>query len=175
MAFTALDVKKLREMTGCGMMDCKKALTESAGDIEKAVEYLREKGLAAAAKKAGRIAAEGIVAAVTEGNVAVVIEVNAETDFVAKNDKFLNMVDSFAKTVIAQNPADTDALLNCKAIGTDSTVEEVLREKILTIGENMKIRRFVRYEGTTATYIHAGGKIGVMVKFDTDLAANPKF
>lgn len=175
MAFTAQDVKTLRERTGCGMMDCKKALTESGGDMEKAIEFLREKGLAAAAKKSGRIAAEGIVTAVVEGNVGVVLEVNAETDFVAKNDQFLNMVDTFAKTVIAANPADVDALAECKAVGTENTVAEVLRENILTIGENMKIRRFARYEGDVVTYVHGGGRIGVMVRFATDVAGKDGF
>ncbi len=175
MAFTAQDVKTLRERTGCGMMDCKKALTESGGDMEKAIEFLREKGLAAAAKKSGRIAAEGIVTAIVEGNVGVVLEVNAETDFVAKNDQFLNMVDTFAKTVIAANPADVDALAECKAVGTENTVAEVLRENILTIGENMKIRRFARYEGDVVTYVHGGGRIGVMVRFATDVAGKDGF
>lgn len=175
MAFTAQDVKTLRERTGCGMMDCKKALGESGGDMEKAIEFLREKGLAAAAKKSGRVAAEGIVTAVVEGNVGVVLEVNAETDFVAKNDQFLNMVDSFAKTIIAANPADVDALAECKVVGSDNTVAEVLRENILTIGENMKIRRFARYEGNVVTYTHGGGRIGVMVKFDTDVASHADF
>ena len=178
MAFTAQDVKTLREITGCGMMDCKKALTETNGDQEKAIELLREKGLAAAAKKAGRIAAEGIVKAYvdTAKKVGVVIEVNAETDFVAKNADFQAFVDTCAQTVVEQNPADVDALLACKACGSEMTIADLTTEKIQTIGENIKIRRFTRYEGDVATYIHAGGSIGVMVKFDTDVAAaNPGY
>ena len=174
MAFTAKDVAALRERTGCGMMDCKKALTEANGDMDKAIEFLREKGLAAAAKKAGRIAAEGLVYAYENGNVGVVIEVNAETDFVAKNDSFVAFVETCAKTVAEQKPADVAALLECKASGADETVADLLREKILTIGENMNIRRFARYEGHLVTYIHGGGRIGVMVNFDTDDATASK-
>ncbi|MEF9852917.1 MAG: translation elongation factor Ts [Hydrogenoanaerobacterium sp.] len=176
MAFTAKDVQALRERTGCGMMDCKKTLTEADGDMEKAIELLREKGLAAAAKKAGRIAAEGMVAAYVDEakKIGVVIEVNAETDFVAKNDKFKAFVDNCAKTVAEQNPADVEALLACKASGLDETIEEELREKILTIGENMKVRRFERYEGDIVTYVHGEGRIGVMVLFDADAAVSAK-
>ncbi|MBC8569718.1 translation elongation factor Ts [Zongyangia hominis] len=176
MAFTASDVKALRERTGCGMMDCKKALSQTDGDMDKAIEILREKGLAAAAKKATRIAAEGLVYALVDDakKVGVMIEVNAETDFVAKNSDFVAMVDSFAKTAIEENPADVDALLKCKAAGSDMTVEEVLRDKILVIGENMKVRRFARLEGELCTYIHGGGRIGVMVKFDVDSAVAAK-
>lgn len=171
MAFTALDVKNLREATGCGMMDCKKALTDADGDFDKAVELLREKGLAAAAKKAGRIAAEGLVAAVLDPaqKAGVVIEVNSETDFVGKNADFVAFVNACAQTVLEQNPADLDALMACTIAGGSDTVEAVLRDKILTIGENIKIRRFIRYEGTLQSYIHGGGKIGVLVKFDTDV------
>jgi elongation factor Ts len=175
--FSAKDVQTLRERTGVGMMDCKKALTEASGDMDKATELLREKGLAAAAKKAGRIAAEGIVLCVTENNVSVAVEVNSETDFVAKNADFVAFVTAVAKTVANENPADVDALLPLKLNGSDMTVEEALRDKILVIGENMKIRRFARYEGVTATYIHGGGRIGVMVGFeaDADLAGNEAF
>ena len=175
MAFTAQDVKNLREQTGCGMMDCKKALTESGGDFDKAVEYLREKGLAAAQKKAGRIAAEGMVYATVCGKVGVVVEVNAETDFVAKNDMFQTFVKDVANVVAEQNPADVEALLACK-MGED-TVEAALKEKILVIGENIKIRRFERYEGVCAAYIHAGGTHAVLVGFDTsdEIAAKPEF
>ena len=175
MAFTAQDVKNLREQTGCGMMDCKKALTESGGDFDKAVEYLREKGLAAAQKKAGRIAAEGMVYATVCGKVGVVVEVNAETDFVAKNDMFQAFVKDVANVVAEQNPADVEALLACK-MGED-TVEATLKEKILVIGENIKIRRFERYEGVCAAYIHAGGTHAVLVGFDTsdEIAAKPEF
>ncbi len=177
MAFTAKDVAALREKTGCGMMDCKKALTETDGDMEKAIDFLREKGLAAAAKKASRIAAEGTVYTASENGVAVVIEVNAETDFVAKNVDFMDFVALCAKTVIAENPADVEALLASKAVGTENTVQEVLTEKIQTIGENIKIRRFVRYEGITESYVHMGGKIGVLAKFNTsdEIAAKPEF
>ena len=159
-------VKELRETTGCGMMDCKKALTEADGNMDKAIELLREKGLAAAEKKAGRIAAEGIVSDYVDGNVGVIIEVNSETDFVAKNAEFQAFVKGVAKVVCEQNPADTDALLKLK-FDDANTVEEALREKILTIGENMNIRRFARYEGAVATYIHGGGRIGVMVKAES--------
>lgn len=177
MAFTAADVKNLRERTGCGMMDCKKALAETDGDMEKAIEFLREKGLAAAAKKAGRIAAEGLVVSVidAEKKVGVVLEVNAETDFVAKNEKFVSFVDDVAKTVIAENPADVDALLAAKCAGSSMTVQDELTEKIQTIGENMKVRRFVRMEGDLVAYVHGGGRIGVLVKFDTDVAGKEGF
>lgn len=177
MAFTALDVKNLREQTGCGMMDCKKALTESGGDFEKAVEYLREKGLAAAAKKAGRIAAEGMVYAAADAakKVGVVIEVNAETDFVAKNEMFRNFVKDLAQIVMDKNPADVDALLKCELNGRD--VDAELKDKILVIGENIKIRRFERFEGHCAAYVHGGGTHGVLVSFATsdDVAAKPEF
>jgi len=178
MAFTAKDVQNLREKTGCGMMDCKKALTEAGGDMDRAIELLREKGLAAQAKKASRIAAEGVVYTYVDEakKVGVVIEVNAETDFVAKNDSFQAFVASCAKVVADQNPADVEALMACKN-DEGVTVEEALREKILTIGENMKIRRFERYEGEVVTYVHGGGRIGVMVKFEADeaVAANEGF
>ena len=179
MAFTAKDVAALRKKTGCGMMDCKKALTEANGDMDAAIDFLREKGLAAATKKAGRIAAEGVAYACTNeaGNVGVAIEVNAETDFVAKNADFQNFVKTCADTVMAQNPADVDALLTCKAADSELTVDELLKEKILTIGENLKIRRFVREEGALVSYIHGGGRIGVLVKFETspEVAAKEGF
>ncbi len=177
MAFTAKDVKDLRERTGCGMMDCKKALTETDGDMDKAIEILREKGLAAAAKKAGRIAAEGLVVSVVDKakKVGVVLEVNAETDFVAKNDQFVTFVNSVAQTIIDNNPADVAELENLTMSGSDRTVGEELRDKILTIGENMKIRRFERMEGDLVAYVHGGGRIGVMVKFDTDVADKEGF
>lgn len=177
MAFTAQDVKALREKTGCGMMDCKKALTEANGDMDAAVDFLREQGLAKQAKKSGRIAAEGVAFACTndDNTVGVVIEINAETDFVAKNADFQAFVKTCAMTVIEQNPADVDALLTCTAFGASKTVAELLQEKVLTIGENIKIRRFARYEGHVVTYIHAAGRIGVMVKFDTDVADKEGF
>ena len=164
-------------MTGCGMMDCKKALTEADGDMDKAVDILREKGLAASQKKAGRIAAEGTVYALVEDNMGVVIEVNAETDFVAKNAEFMAFVDTCAKTVIEKNPADVEALLAETAAGTEMTVDALLKEKILVIGENIKIRRFEKYEGAVVTYVHGGGRIGVMVRFDTtdEVAAKAEF
>ena len=178
MAFTAQDVKDLREKTGCGMMDCKKALTASDGDVEKAIEFLREKGLAAAAKKSGRVAAEGVVCTMVdhEKKVGVVIEVNSETDFVGKNADFVSFVETCAKTVIDENPTDVEALMNCKLAGSDMTVDAALKDKILTIGENLKIRRFTRYEGDVVSYTHGGGRIGVLVKFELDgVAANDAF
>ena len=161
--FTASDVKELRERTGCGMMDCKKALTESNGDMEKAIEFLREKGLAAATKKAGRIAAEGIVTTYVsdDATVASIIEVNSETDFVAKNADFQAFVANLAKIVADENPADVENFMTMK-YDDAMTVEAALQDKILTIGENMKIRRFARYEGKVASYVHGGGKIGVL-------------
>ncbi len=177
MAFTAKDVKALREKTGCGMMDCKKALTQADGDMEKAIDFLREQGLAKQAKKSGRIAAEGVAFAKTsaDGKIGVVIEVNAETDFVAKNADFQAFVETCADTVIEQNPADVDALLACTASGSTETVDALLKEKVLTIGENIKIRRFTRFEGNVVAYVHAGGRIGVIVNFDTDVAYNDAF
>ena len=164
MAFTAADVKTLREMTGVGMMDCKKALAASDGDMDKAVEYLREKGLAASAKKAGRIAAEGMAFATVIDGVGVVVEVNAETDFVGKNEKFVDFVKGVAATVAKEAPADMDALMACKYNGTDLTVEQQQQEMVLVIGENIKVRRFARFaDGVSVPYIHAGGKIGVLV------------
>ena len=164
MAFTAADVKTLREMTGVGMMDCKKALAASDGDMDKAVEYLREKGLAASAKKAGRIAAEGMAFADVIDGVGVVVEVNAETDFVGKNEKFVNFVKGVAATVAANKPADLEALMACKFNGTDLTVEQQQQEMVLVIGENIKVRRFAFFtDGVSVAYVHAGGKIGVLV------------
>ena len=164
MAFSALDVKKLREITSCGMMDCKKALTETDGDMDKAVEYLREKGLATAAKKAGRIASDGIVKVYMNDakSVAVLLEVNSETDFVAKNDEFLGFVENVAKVVAEKNPKDVDAL-KAEAMG-EGTVEDALTALIAKIGENMKIRRFIRFEGNVCSYSHGEGRIGVIVK-----------
>lgn len=177
MAFTAQDVKNLREQTGCGMMDCKKALTASNGDMDAAIDFLREKGLAAATKKAGRIAAEGMAYSYVDGSVGVAVEVNAETDFVAKNADFQAFVKTVAETVAAVNPADMDALLAAQAVGHDMSVEDLRKEKVLTIGENIKIRRFQRYDGVVVSYIHMGGKIAVLVKFDTsaEVAAKAEF
>ena len=173
MAFTAKDVKELREMTGCGMMDCKKALTETDGDKDKAVEYLREKGLATAAKKSGRIAAEGIVKAYVDGNVGVLVEVNSETDFVAKNDKFQGYVAQVAEQVMETEAADVEAFLaETWKFDTTKTVNEALAAQIAVIGENMNIRRFAKVEeanGFVASYTHMGGKIGVLVDVETDV------
>ncbi|MDD3766254.1 MAG: translation elongation factor Ts [Eubacteriales bacterium] len=172
---TAAKVKELRERTGSGMMDCKKALTEAGGDMEKAIELLREKGLATAAKKAGRIAAEGVVNVTVEGNVGVIVEVNAETDFVAKNEEFQNFVASVTKQIMQTNPKDVEELLAQKSIDDDNiTISEMLTEKISTIGENMNIRRFARFEGVNMGYVHGGGRIGVLVQFDVDEAASEK-
>lgn len=176
-SFTAKDVKALREQTGCGMMDCKKALVEADGDMEKAVDFLREQGLAKQAKKASRVAAEGMAFAMTteDHKKGVVIEVNAETDFVAKNADFQAFVNTCAQTVIDNNPADVEALLACNASGSDKTVSELLQEKVLVIGENIQIRRFKLMEGACVAYVHAGGVIGVLVNFKTDLADKPEF
>ena len=169
MAFTAADVKTLREMTGVGMMDCKKALTASDGDMDKAVEFLREKGLAASAKKAGRVAAEGMAYAAVIDGVGVVVEVNAETDFVAKNDKFVDFTKNLAKVVADENPADVEALMACKYNGTDLTVEQQQQEMVLVIGENIKVRRFARYDtGLNVPYVHMGGRIAVLVNLETE-------
>ena len=174
MAITASMVKELREMTGAGMMDCKKALSATEGDMDKAVEFLRENGLAKAEKKAGRIAAEGIVATniSADGKVAAIVEVNSETDFVAKNDTFQTFVADVAAQVAANDYADVDALLaDAWAKDTSKTVKEQLASMVATIGENMNIRRFAKIvanEGVVASYIHAGGKIGVLVEAKTD-------
>ena len=175
MAITAAMVKELREMTGAGMMDCKKALTATDGDMEKAVEFLREKGLATAQKKAGRVAAEGLVATTLtdDAKKAVVVEVNAETDFVAMNEKFQNYVAEVAAQALTTTAADIDAFLaEPWAADTSKTVNEALAAQIAVIGENMNIRRFeqvVEENGFVASYIHAGGKIGDLVDVETDV------
>lgn len=168
MTFTAQDVKTLREKTGVGMMECKKALTEANGDMDKAIDYLRERGLAAAQKKATRIAAEGVVLSYADdpAKKGVVIEVNSETDFVAKNEKFVNFVTDCAKTIIETGVSTVEELNAAEYMGTGRTVTETLNDLILAIGENMKIRRFEVMEGNLATYVHAGGSVGVMVSFD---------
>ena len=166
MAFTAADVKKLREMTNVGMMDCKKALTETDGDMDKAVEWLREKGLAKAAKKAGRIAAEGMAYATVceKCGVGAMVEVNCETDFCAKSAPFVQFVKDICQVVLENNPADVEAIKDCTYPGTELKVSEVLPEKVMSIGENLQIRRFARFDkNTTVSYVHAGGKIGVLV------------
>ncbi|MBR3868369.1 MAG: elongation factor Ts [Clostridia bacterium] len=174
MAFTAKDVQALREKTGVGMMDCKKALVETDGDIDKAIDILREKGLASAAKKASRVAAEGIVATCSDATAGALVEINCETDFVAKGAPFVELSAKVAKTVLAAKPADVEALLATKAVDSDKTVEEEVQEVFLALRENMKVRRFAVVEGHTATYIHAGGSVGVIVAFDTDDATAAK-
>ena len=167
MAFTAADVKKLREMTNVGMMDCKKALSENDGDMDKAIEWLREKGLAKAAKKSSRIAAEGMAYATVENGVGVVVEVNAETDFASKTPLFVDFVKDIAKVVAADAPADIEGLKNCKYPGSELTVGEMIPEKVMVIGENIQIRRFARFpENFSVAYVHAGGKIGVLVNLE---------
>ena len=172
MAFTALDVKKLREMTNVGMMDCKAALAATDGDMDKAVDWLREKGLAKAAKKADRIAAEGVAYATVVDGVGVVIEVNSETDFAAKTDAFMDLVKNLATAVAEQNPADVEALKACTYPGTNLTVTEIMQEKVMSIGENMQIRRFNRFAtGTSVAYVHMGGSHGVLVNLEADVDA----
>ncbi|MGN0487298.1 MAG: translation elongation factor Ts [Acutalibacteraceae bacterium] len=176
MAFTAKDVQNLREKTGVGMMDCKKALVEADGDFDKAMDILREKGLASAAKKASRVAAEGVVVAYNDkaNKVGVLVEVNCETDFVAKNPEFVALAKAVAKTVAEKNPADVEAL-NAEIIADGTvTVAEAVQELFLKIRENMSVRRFVRVAGVVETYIHAGGSVGVMVEFDADDAVAAK-
>ena len=164
MAFTAQDVKKLREMTNVGMMDCKKALQATDGDMDKAVDWLREKGLAKAAKKADRVAAEGVAYATVVDGVGVIIEVNSETDFAAKTDAFMDLVKNLAVVVAKQNPADVEALKACTYPDSELTVTEIMQEKVMSIGENMQIRRFARFpENTSVAYVHAGGTHGVLV------------
>ena len=176
MAFTAKDVAELRKQTGCGMMDCKKALTDANGDFEAAIKILREKGMAAVSKKADRIAAEGIVDILTIDNVTAMVEVNSETDFVAKNAVFQQFVKDVLATIIKNKPADVDALMTCAIEGEDEgTVTDALASKTGTIGEKLSIRRFVIVEGDVATYIHNKGETGVIVSFATDLGTNAAF
>ena len=172
MAITAKEVQALREKTGVGMMECKKALVETNGDMDKAIEYLREKGLAASIKKGDRIAAEGAAYATVIDNVGVVVEVNAETDFVGKNEKFVEFVRGVAAVVAKENPSDLDALM-AAPYGNGRSVQEEQQEMVLVIGENIKVRRFARFDtGVSVAYFHAGGKIGVLVNFETDLTAD---
>lgn len=173
--FTAKDVQLLRQRTGVGMMDCKNALSEANGDMEKAIEILREKGIAKAAKKAGRVAAEGLVVAKVQNGVGVVVEVNSETDFVAKNSDFVDFVNAVADTILEKKPKDLEELKSLEISGGNLTVEKALQEKVLSIGENIQIRRFVRMEGSLSTYVHGGGTIGVMIKFNTNLDGKPEF
>ncbi|MDR3310506.1 MAG: translation elongation factor Ts [Oscillospiraceae bacterium] len=166
MAFTATDVKNLREMTGVGMMDCKKALEASDGDTDKAIDWLREKGLAAAQKKAGRITAEGMAYAAVFDGVGVAVEVNAETDFVGKNEKFVEFVKNIAGVIAASAPKDVEALFELPYPGLPKTVREQQQEMVLVIGENITVRRFARYpDGFSAPYVHAGGRFGVIANF----------
>lgn len=170
MAITAKDIADLRAKTGIGMMECKKALTEANGDFEEAIKILREKGLAVAAKKADRIAAEGKVAIKAAGDKTAMIEVNCETDFAAKGDKFVAFIDKLLDIVLEKNPADVDALL-ATAYDAENTVDDYLKKEVInTIGENISIRRFVVVEGTSASYVHGGGTIGVIVSADTTVA-----
>ena len=174
MAFTAKDVMALREKTGAGVMDCKKALTDADGDMSKAADLLRERGIAKAEKKASRIAAEGIVACHVEGKTGVLVELNCESDFVAKNPQFSEIATEISKVIISENPADVDALLACPMAGT--TVEEYLKGKIAIIGEKIAVRRFIKYttEGFLESYIHLGGKLGVMLDIAGDASAEAK-
>ena len=166
------EIKDLMKSTGVGMMDCKKALEENDGDMDKAIEFLREKGLATQAKKSSRAAAEGVVTAVVSGNAGVLLEVNTETDFAANTDDVRNFVSAVANTIIEKNPANVEALKAETISGGSNTVAEALTELAgMKIRENIVIRRFVRFEGVLASYIHNGGSIGVLVKLDTDLTA----
>ena len=176
-AITAKAVAELRAKTNCGMMECKKALTEAEGNFDEAIKILREKGLATAAKKADRIAAEGVVDILREGKTAAMIEVNAETDFVAKNDTFVEFVKGLLRTIIANRPADVEALKALPFDGPSETVADALVAKIAVIKENISIRRFVIVDGQLNSYIHGHGTTGVIVKFDTDdaTAATPEF
>ncbi len=177
MAITASQVAELRKKTGCGMMECKNALVEADGNMEEAVKVLRERGLAVAAKKADRIAADGVVDIMTIGDKTAMIEVNSETDFVAKNETFKAFVKSLLETIIKSNPADIDALMASKYLDSDLTVEAKIQEMIFTIGEKLSIRRFVVIDGITSTYIHGMGSIGVVISYDADEACvnNPAF
>ena len=171
MAFTAQDVKTLREMTNVGMMDCKKALQATDGDMDKAVDWLREKGLAKAAKKAGRVAAEGMAFArvCPQCGVGAIVEVNCETDFCAKSELFVQFVKDICKVVLNDNPADVEALMNCKYTGSELTVAEMMPEKVMSIGENLQIRRFARFAApTNVAYVHAGGTHGVLVNLEVE-------
>lgn len=161
-------VGDLKKKTGAGLMDCKRALVETDGDVDAAIKLLREKGLAAAAKKADRIAADGLVSVLKDGNTVAMVEVNSETDFVAKNASFVEFVQGILRTIITFKPATLDELKACKFDGTEYTVEETVKDKIYTIGENITLRRFTVIEGITSTYIHGNGSIGVIVKFDVD-------
>ena len=175
--FTAKDVAELRKQTGCGMMDCKNALKDANGNFDEAIKILREKGIAASAKKSSRIAADGLVDIMTEGDVTAMVEVNSETDFVAKNSTFQAFVKDVLKAIIANRPANVEELLASKYPGSEKTVGEMLTEKTYTIGEKLSIRRFVIVDGTVSTYVHGLGATGVIIKFEADDVAknNPGF
>ncbi len=175
MAFTAKDVAALRERTNVGMMDCKKALQEADGDMDKAVEILREKGLASAAKKAGRIAAEGTIGVYTDTAASALVELNCETDFVGNNPDFKALANQIAKTVVEVKPADVEALAAATISGGSISVADAIQELFLKIRENLQLRRFALVEGTAVSYIHGGGSVGVLVSFDTDAADKPEF
>ena len=175
MAFTAKDVAALRERTNVGMMDCKKALQEADGDMDKAVEILREKGLASAAKKAGRIAAEGTIGVYTEAAASALVELNCETDFVGNNPEFKALANQIAKTVVSVKPADVEALSAATIADGSVSVADAIQELFLKIRENLQLRRFALVEGTAVSYIHGGGSVGVLVSFDTDAADKPEF
>ena len=174
-AFTAKDVQALREKTNVGMMDCKKALVEADGDVEKAIDILREKGLATAAKKAGRIAAEGVIGLYTDGNASALVELNCETDFVGNNPEFKALANQIAKTVVEAKPADVDALAATTIADGTLSVADSIQELFLKIRENLKLRRFALVEGTAVSYIHGGGSVGVLVSFETNAADNDEF
>ncbi len=171
-AFTAKDVQALREKTNVGMMDCKKALVEADGDVEKAIDILREKGLATAAKKAGRIAAEGVIGLYSDGAASALVELNCETDFVGNNPEFKALANQIAKTVVEVKPADLDALLATTISEGSLSVADSIQELFLKIRENLKLRRFVLVEGTAVSYIHGGGSVGVLVSFDTNASGD---
>ena len=174
-AFTAKDVQALREKTNVGMMDCKKALTEADGDMDKAMDILREKGLATAAKKASRVAAEGVIGLYTDGSASALVELNCETDFVGNGPEFKALANQIAKTVVAAKPADVDALLATTIADGTLSVNDAIQELFLKIRENLKLRRFELVEGTAVSYIHGGGSVGVLVSFETNAADNEEF
>lgn len=175
MTFTAKDVQALRERTNVGMMDCKNALVEADGDMEKAIDILREKGLATAAKKSGRIAAEGVIGVYSDGNASALIELNCETDFVGNGPEFKALANQIAKTVVVSKPADLETLLACTIADGTLSVEDSIQELFLKLRENLQLRRFVLVEGTAVSYIHGGGSVGVLVSFETDVADNDEF
>ena len=174
-SFSTKDIQSLRQKTGVGILDCKDALEKANGDIDKAIYILREKGIAKAAKKADRVAAEGIVLAKIEGEKGVLLEINSETDFVAKNEKFQNLANEIAETILENSPNNLDELGSCKIKDKNLTVTEAIQEGVLVLGENIKVRRFALMNGVLSSYIHANGNIGVMVKFETDLAQKDGF